>query len=82
MAQSLQGKKVALLVANGFEQAELLEPRKALQQAGAQTQVVSPEKQRSRRGTKPTGDRKSRSTSRSTTPTRTITMPSCSPAAS
>lgn len=39
---NLQGKKVAILVTDGFEQAELLEPRKALDQAGAQTQVVSP----------------------------------------
>ena len=40
----LQGKKVAILVANGFEQVELTEPRKALDQAGAKTQIVSPEK--------------------------------------
>ena len=39
---SLQGKKVAILVTNGFEQSELLEPRKALDQAGAATKVVSP----------------------------------------
>jgi len=39
---NLQGKKVAILVADGFEQAELLEPRKALDQAGAKTEVVSP----------------------------------------
>jgi protease I len=39
---TLQGKKVAILVADGFEQVELLEPRKALNQAGATTQVVSP----------------------------------------
>jgi len=44
MAQSLQGKKVALLVTTGFEQPELLEPRRALQEAGAQAFVVSPEK--------------------------------------
>jgi len=44
MTQSLQGKRVALLVAHGFEQDELLEPRRALQAAGAQAQVVSPEK--------------------------------------
>lgn len=43
MGQSLQGKKVAILAANGFEQPELLEPRKALQQAGAEVHVVSPE---------------------------------------
>jgi protease I len=41
---NLQGKKVAILVANGFEQDELLSPREALENAGAQTQVVSPEK--------------------------------------
>ncbi|HVU14084.1 MAG TPA: type 1 glutamine amidotransferase domain-containing protein [Phototrophicaceae bacterium] len=46
--QSLQGKKVAMLVANGFEQAELLEPRKALQEAGAQPVVISPEKSKVR----------------------------------
>lgn len=38
----LQGKKVAILVENGFEQVELTEPRKALDQAGAQTSIVSP----------------------------------------
>ena len=41
MAQSLQGKKVAILATNGFEQAELIEPRKALQDAGAHAHVVS-----------------------------------------
>jgi protease I len=40
--QNLQGKKVAILATNGFEQSELLEPRKALDQAGATTKVVSP----------------------------------------
>ena len=42
--QSLRGKKVAMLVDNGFEQAELLEPRKALQAAGADAVIVSPQK--------------------------------------
>jgi protease I len=42
MATNLNGKKVAILVADGFEQVELLEPRKALEAAGAKTQVVSP----------------------------------------
>jgi protease I len=42
MAQSLQGKRIAALVTDGFEQSELLEPRKALQQAGAEVLVVSP----------------------------------------
>ena len=42
MKQDLTGKKVAILVTDGFEQAELVEPREALDQAGAQTQIVSP----------------------------------------
>jgi protease I len=44
MPNELKDRKVAILVANGFEQVELLEPRKALDQAGAKTFVVSPEK--------------------------------------
>jgi protease I len=39
---NLQGKKVAILVTDGFEQVELLEPRKALDEAGAKTEIVSP----------------------------------------
>ena len=35
--------RVAILVTNGFEQAELEEPRKALDEAGAITMVVSPQ---------------------------------------
>jgi putative intracellular protease/amidase len=34
--------KGAVLVEDGFEQIELLEPREALDQAGAQTSIVSP----------------------------------------
>lgn len=40
---TLRGKKIAILVANGFEQVELTEPKKALDQAGATTHVISPE---------------------------------------
>lgn len=43
MNQRLDGKKVAILVAEGFEQSELEGPRSALQQAGATTQIISPE---------------------------------------
>lgn len=39
---TLKGKKIAILVTDGFEQSELMEPRKALDEAGATTQVVSP----------------------------------------
>ena len=41
MAQ-LSGKKVAILVTDGFEQIELTEPKKALEEAGASTHIVSP----------------------------------------
>lgn len=39
---SLKGKKVAFLATDGFEQAELMEPRKAINDAGATTVVVAP----------------------------------------
>ena len=45
MPNNLQGKKVAILVTDGFEQVELTEPRKALDQAGAKTEIVSPAKE-------------------------------------
>lgn len=41
---NLSGKRVAILVADGFEQVELDAPRAALDGAGAKTQVVSPAK--------------------------------------
>jgi protease I len=40
----LNGKKVAILVDNGFEEDELISPKKALEKAGAETAVVSPAK--------------------------------------
>ena len=40
----LNGKKVAILVADGFEQVEMTEPRKAIEAAGARTEIVSPAK--------------------------------------
>lgn len=39
---NLRGKKVAFLVADGFEQEELTSPMDALQSAGATTVIVSP----------------------------------------
>jgi protease I len=45
---NLEGLKVAILVDEGFEQVELIEPREALDQAGAETRVVSPKDQRVR----------------------------------
>ena len=41
MATNLKGIRVAILATDGVEQVELLEPRKALDDAGAITQVVS-----------------------------------------
>jgi protease I len=40
----LNGMKVAILVADGFEQVELTAPKKALDEAGAETLIVSPAK--------------------------------------
>ncbi|MFD1144340.1 type 1 glutamine amidotransferase domain-containing protein [Larkinella insperata] len=40
--QKLKGKKVAILLTDGFEQVEMTEPRKALQEAGAETHVIAP----------------------------------------
>jgi protease I len=43
MAQNtLNGMKVAILVTDGFEQVELTKPREALDEAGAETFIVSP----------------------------------------
>ena len=44
MLKSLSGKRIAILVDNGFEQSELAEPKKALERAGAAAPVVSPTK--------------------------------------
>jgi protease I len=44
MAKDLNDLRVAILVADGFEQQEMTEPRKALDEAGAVTQIVSPVK--------------------------------------
>lgn len=40
--EKLQGKKVAILATEGFEQAELEKPREALDHAGATTQIIAP----------------------------------------
>ena len=41
----LRGKRVAILATDGVEQVELIEPRKALIEAGATTVIVSPKAQ-------------------------------------
>ena len=41
MANELQGKKIAILAADGVEQVELEEPRRAVEEAGAETELLS-----------------------------------------
>lgn len=42
MAENLHGKKVAILATDGFEQSELLEPKKALHEAEVETEIIAP----------------------------------------
>jgi protease I len=44
MTNELGGRKVALLATDGFEESELVEPRKALRDAGATVDIVSPKR--------------------------------------
>lgn len=41
MEKRIDGKRVAILATDGFEQSELVEPKRALEEAGAITEVVS-----------------------------------------
>jgi protease I len=41
-SDTLKGLKVAILVTDGFEEVEMTEPRKALDEAGAKTSLISP----------------------------------------
>jgi protease I len=41
----LKGARVAILITDGFEQVEMVEPRQALDNAGAKTSIVSPKEQ-------------------------------------
>ncbi len=43
MDQPLNGRTIAILVANGFEEMEMTEPQRALLGAGATPKIVSPE---------------------------------------
>jgi protease I len=43
MAHELRNKRVAVLVEHGFEQSELVEPKQALEAAGAKAEIVSPQ---------------------------------------
>ena len=42
--ENLKGLKVAILITDGFEEVEMLEPRQALDEAGAETFIVSPKR--------------------------------------
>lgn len=42
MAEELTGKRVAMLVTDGFEQIEMTDPRRALEEAGAKVDLISP----------------------------------------
>lgn len=44
MANKLQGKKIAVLVEEGFEQVELTKPLQALKEEGAEAHIISPNK--------------------------------------
>ncbi len=44
MSNELKGKRVAILITDGFEQVEMTKPRQALDDAGANTEIVSPAK--------------------------------------
>ena len=39
----LKGRKIAVLATDGFEQSELMEPKRLLEEAGAQVTVIAPE---------------------------------------
>jgi protease I len=41
MTQELTNKKIAILVANGFEQVEMTKPKQAFEEAGATTEIIS-----------------------------------------
>ena len=46
METNLRGKKIAILTENGFEEVELTSPKRALEEAGAEVKIVSPQKEK------------------------------------
>ena len=44
MARNVEGKKVAIITENGFEEVELTGPKKALEEAGVTVHILSPQK--------------------------------------
>ena len=52
MAERLKGKQIAILATHGFEQSELIEPKRLLEAEGARVSVVSPAKEATIKGWK------------------------------
>src|SRR5881398_1584018 len=46
MARDVKGKKVAILTENGFEEVELTSPMNALEQAGVDVEIISPQSEK------------------------------------
>ena len=42
--ENLKGKKVAIITENGFEEVELTSPKKAMEDAGIEVDIISPQK--------------------------------------
>ncbi len=50
MSDELKGKHIAILVTDGFEQVEMTAPRDALEEAGAETDLISPDHKKKVKG--------------------------------
>lgn len=46
MVKNVNGKKVAIITENGFEEIELTSPKKALEEAGVTVHIVSPQQEK------------------------------------
>jgi hypothetical protein len=64
MSNNLQAKTIAILATDGFEQAELTKPKKALEEAGRVPRWCLPQRKRSKAGTRKIGATTYRSTFR------------------
>jgi len=69
----LKGRRVAILATDGFEQSELVEPRRALDEAGASSVLIAPKAGSITDGATVHGARVLPSTRRSTRPTPVTT---------
>jgi len=52
MAQRLKGRQIAILATHGFEQSELIDPKRLLEAEGARVSVISPAKEATIKGWK------------------------------